>query len=538
MPVSRSIEVRLAAWYSLLLVVGLTSLGAALWLGVSYSLTASVDDALEERIRRLSDYVAAEFGNAQGQVHIQGDEAEIKGVVDRLDAEGGLLVIGGTEVLLTPETDFDRGTGVSSTEDLKVGQYLGVELSQEDSRWFAEEISLEGSFESELREELSEFLMASPDGRWIRIRAADGEPFLPVVQADGKIPWLGEDRVVRTIELEDGARRVLQDSALFAGSEFQVQTSTPLDAVIAAQRRLVRWLLWALPIGLLLSLGGGYWISRSALRPVEDVVSVAETMDLNRLSERLPVSPTGDVVERLARTFNSMLDRLEGSVRRLDEFTADASHELRSPVSVIRTTAELALRHARSPGELQQDMREIQQEAARLSELLEDLLTLARSGSSASAPEKRGVDLAALVVDVAEQHQRIHPKRIILMDVPDGETTVAGHELSLRRLLSILLDNAIRHTPEQAEVEVSLSSGETCRLTVADTGDGIPPEQLDRVFARFYRADSSRDRSDGGFGLGLAIGKWIAQAHGARIGVDSTVGKGATFFVEFPPVGG
>ena len=534
MPLGRSIEVRLAAWYSLLLILGLASLGAVLWFGVSYSLTASVDDRLEERVRRLSDYVAAEFGDAEETVHVRGQAAEIKGLVRGFDAAAGLIVIGDTEIRLTPETTFDRGTGVSGFADLSAGQYLCIELSQRDSLWFAGEISLERGFESELREELSEFLMASPDGRWISIRTKDGAPFLPAGQADVEIPWLeGATRSVRTVAADGGVHRVLQDDAAFAGREFRIQASAPLDAVLAAQRRLLHWLAWAAPVGLLLSVGGGYAISRSALRPVEEVVSVAETMDLGRLSERLRVPASGDIVERLARTFNGMLDRLEGSVQRLDEFTADASHELRSPVSVIRTTAELALRHTRSSEELRADMREIQREASRLTDLLEDLLTLARSGSA--APEKKEIDLSAVAVEVAEQHRRMHPSRLIGVKVHGDPVRVSGHELSVRRLLSILLDNAVRHTRDGAEVAVSVeASGENCRLEVLDTGDGIPPEHIDRIFDRFYRVDSARDRAGGGSGLGLAIAKWIAEVHGARIEVQSQVGRGTVFSVKFP----
>ncbi|MDA0205455.1 MAG: HAMP domain-containing sensor histidine kinase [Acidobacteria bacterium] len=308
--------------------------------------------------------------------------------------------------------------------------------------------------------------------------------------------------------------------------------ASSLAAIVSAKRRLLVNLAWAVPLVIVLSLGGGYHVARSALQPIESVVAVAQGIDVGKLSERLDAPSSGDVVERLAKTFNGMLDRLEGSVRRLEEFTADASHELRSPVAVIRTTAELALRQDRTPTQLRSDMQEIEREAARLTSLIENLLTLARSDANGMTPNKRPVDLFALVVEVGDQHRRLHPSRALAVEIPSLYAYVLGDEASLRQLLAILLDNAVRHTPDEASITISLrTEGDAHRLSVADTGNGIPDDELGRIFDRFYRGDSSRG-VDGGFGLGLSIARWIAESHDACIKVESVVGKGSVFSVR------
>ena len=163
------------------------------------------------------------------------------------------------------------------------------------------------------------------------------------------------------------------------------------------------WLLWAIPVGLLISFAGGYLVSSSALHPVENMVAGTARIHMGNLSERLEVPRTGGVTEQLAETINAMLSRLESSVRRLDRFTADASHEMRTPVSIIRTTAELALRRERREDDLRRDMEEIHDQSVQLTNLIEDLLTLARADGGAETLVKTEVDLGELITSVCEQ---------------------------------------------------------------------------------------------------------------------------------------
>ena len=537
----RSIEFRLAAWYSLLLLAGLASLGAVLWFGVNYSMVAAVDDLLAARVMHLVDLIDTEFGSPFFDA---GDEREVRefGVtVDRVDPGRQWLAVEGGKIYLTQETLFESDVGAFGPRDLREGQYIEVEVVSRDGDWFASKISLELGLEQELLEELYEYSLAVPNGRMIQIRSATGRQVLPPDSSPSPhliVPWqaaTSDETGVRTTEAGGNPFRVLVRPVVLAGERYQIQVAAPLASVVAARERLVSWLFWSIPIGVSLGFAGGYAISRAALRPVEEVSWLAARIDVSRLSERLEVPRTGDVVQLLAQTFNAMLSRLETAVQQLQRFTADASHELRSPISVIRTTAELALRQGRTDQNLREDMREIHDESKHLTELTEDLLTLARADAGIDALPMSSVDLVSLAREVCDQHRLLANGRTLDLQLETVSATVEGNEPSLRRLLIILVDNAVQHTPQGASIRVTLQghSGHLM-VSVADTGEGIPAEELDRVFDRFYRFDPARNRANGGSGLGLSIAKWITDSHGGGITVSSEVGKGSTFQVRLP----
>ena len=415
----RSIEFRLAAWYSLLLLAGLASLGAVLWFGVNYSMVAAVDDLLAARVTNLADLVNAEFHALSPEAGDEPSEGEFRGVIDRIDPSRQWVSLEGTKIHFSPETLFESDLRPFGRSDLREGQYLEVEIERNDGEWFASEVSLEPGFDQELLEEIYEYSLAVPDGRLIRIRTAAGEQVLPLdlgASSHAAVPWQAgapDETNVSTVEVNDDVFRVVVRPVVLAGNRFQVQVASSLAPLVATRERLISWLLWLIPAGVSLSFAGGYAISRAALRPVERVARVASRVDVGGLSERLTVAPTGDVVQTLAETFNQMLGRLEAAVTRLQQFTADASHELRSPVSVIRTTAELALRHGRSSEDLRSDMKEIHDEAQRLTHLIEDLLTLARADGGTEAPPPSRVDLGSLVGEVCRQYQRLNNGRTL-----------------------------------------------------------------------------------------------------------------------------
>jgi signal transduction histidine kinase len=230
-----------------------------------------------------------------------------------------------------------------------------------------------------------------------------------------------------------------------------------------------------------------------------------------------------------------MMDRLEASVARLEQFSTDASHELRTPVSVIRTTAELALRHGRTEEEYRSDLVQIEDEARRLGEIIDLLLALARTGVTETV-SLADVDLGALASDVCARFERQALAKGLTLSVaiPEGPEVVRGHDPALRRLLMVLLENACAHT-ERGGIEVSVAlEPDGVVLAVSDTGEGIPAEALDRVFDRFFRVDAARSRAEGRLGVGLSIAKRIAELHGAEIVVTSRVGVGSEFRVRFP----
>jgi signal transduction histidine kinase len=245
---------------------------------------------------------------------------------------------------------------------------------------------------------------------------------------------------------------------------------------------------------------------------------------------------TNDEVGRLAATFDSMLDRLEDGFQRERQFTADASHELRTPLAAIQTIIASTLARRRAPAEYEQSLLDLNQEAERMRSVTENLLQLAHQDAARQSATFERVDLSTLLKDVIDSLCPVaEDKGLKIIDrVPEHGLTLMGDSDSLIRLFVNLLDNAIKYT-EHGTVTVSARphGDDHLVVTVSDTGAGIAPEHLPHVFDRFYRVDESRSSTDG-MGLGLAIVRSIAHAHGGTVAVDSTVGTGSTFVVQLP----
>ena len=250
---------------------------------------------------------------------------------------------------------------------------------------------------------------------------------------------------------------------------------------------------------------------------------------------------TGDELARLTDVLNSMLARLESAVKRLSQFAADASHELRTPLAVIRTTAELALRRTRPPESYRDSLSEIAAETERMTQLIEDLLTLARSGTEAVQMPRASLDLRGLLREVCAELHSLAQSRQIRIETESIETgpvqspaIISGNRPALRRLFVILLDNAIKYSPAGAEVLLRLSQEDgRVSVSIEDSGTGISATDLPRIFERFYRAGDGLKTEGGGHGLGLALADHIARTHGAVIEVRSTEGASSVFRVSF-----
>jgi heavy metal sensor kinase len=292
------------------------------------------------------------------------------------------------------------------------------------------------------------------------------------------------------------------------------------------------------PVFVISGVAGGLWLSRRALQPVADITEKARAIGLNNLSERLTVPKTDDELQRLTETWNDMLGRLEIAVSRISQFTADASHELRTPVAVVRLAAENALRKMRSERDYRSALERIQEQAEGMTRLIEDLLFLARADVQQQwEPAFHPVDLTAIAVTARSDLQPVALEKSIelKLDLPPYAALVLGDESSLRRLALILLDNAIKYTPDDGCVTLRLTSeGTKHLLEISDTGIGIREKDMPRIFERFFRADPSRNKESGGYGLGLAIAKTIAHAHSAETHAVSVFGAGSTFRVSFP----
>ena len=298
-------------------------------------------------------------------------------------------------------------------------------------------------------------------------------------------------------------------------------------------------LLESVPLVLLLASAGGYWISRSALRPVDRIIVAARSISIRNLSERVPVTDSGDELQRLSETYNDMLERLESAVKRLKQFTADASHELRAPLSLTRTVAEIALRNKNLDEQARDAFSEVVDESGKAAVLLDQMLVLARADSEPYGIEMCPVDLTVLVRETSLTATRYAEEKglqVTLSYPEECPLDVLGSQSNLKRLIWILLDNALKYTSPPGKVGIALyAEAGRATLTVSDTGIGIDTAHLPYIFDRFYRADPSRSHVEGS-GLGLSIARWIADLHRAEISVESKPMLGTQFKVSFPLV--
>jgi signal transduction histidine kinase len=321
------------------------------------------------------------------------------------------------------------------------------------------------------------------------------------------------------------------------GSDYSILLAAGTGQIDAAVARFGWLLLAAIPVALALASGGGYWMSRHALRPVDAITDSARSIGASNLSGRLEVPATGDELQRLSETLNEMIGRLEASFKGMTQFTADASHELRTPVTLIRTAAELSLREPQTEAQYRDSLQDILEEAERVSVLIEDLMVLARGDAGSEVVKSDLVDLSLIVDGVVRQGRVLaRTKQLeLLAEIPNQHIVVSGDATKLSRLFLILVDNAVKYCLPggTVKVRVDLLDG-TPVVVVQDSGIGISSDDLPHIFERFYRADKVRSREEDGFGLGLAIAKWIVDVHRATIRVESKQGVGSTFTVSFP----
>jgi heavy metal sensor kinase len=321
------------------------------------------------------------------------------------------------------------------------------------------------------------------------------------------------------------------------GETFFVVVGQSLKELHQAQRQLLLLLAISNPVALVLASLGGLLLANKALKPVDRITRAVAAIGRGNLSERVEEPRTRDEIGRLAATFNEMLSKLEQVFTRERRFTADASHELKTPLAVLRGDIEVALRRERTTDEYRRVLASSLEEIARLTKLTDDLLTLARSDAGEVMLELEPVSLDRLA---SEAHSFLQPladsARVALDYSPSpSPVVIEGDQKRLKQLFVNLLDNAIKYTPAGGSARLALNSEDGAAvIDVSDTGRGIPSEALPHVFERFYRQSDPGDGRVNGFGLGLAISKWIVEAHGGTIEVDSRPGSGSRFTVRLP----
>ena len=297
-------------------------------------------------------------------------------------------------------------------------------------------------------------------------------------------------------------------------------------------------LLVMAPITVLIASGGGLFLAHRALSPIDAITRMAQRISAEDLSGRIGLTGPDDEVGRLARTFDIMLSRLEEAFTQQRQFAADASHELRTPLTAIIGQIDVALGWPESADYYRATLAGIREQAQRLTRLATDLLFLARADAQPLPSAAEPIDLASLIPAVVTQLEPLAADRqhtLLVAPAPTG--VVYGNEDQLIRMLLNVLDNAIRYTPSGGRVTLGCHrTNAMIEISIGDTGPGIAPEHLPRLFDRFFRVDRGRSRAQGGSGLGLAIAQSIAQLHGGQITVESIVGQGTTFTVQLPIV--
>jgi signal transduction histidine kinase len=286
---------------------------------------------------------------------------------------------------------------------------------------------------------------------------------------------------------------------------------------------------------LFLALLGSWAIAGNALRPIAQIIQTAQKITLSQdLSRRIETPAHRDELGRLAATFNEMLGSLDAAYQTQQRFVADASHELRAPLTAIQGNVELLRRQrTMSDADHEEALAELERESARLSRLVADLLTLARADAG-NTLKRCPLELDAIVLDAFREARHLSGGQSLKLD-PFEPARVEGNEDRLKQLLLILLDNALKYTPPEGQVTLGLRRQETdVEVQVRDTGIGIAPEDLPHVFERFYRADPARNRDLGGTGLGLPIAHWIAEQHEGEVWLESQPGQGTTAIVRLP----
>ena len=443
-----------------------------------------------------------------------------------------LAVIGGLSYsLLRSRLIQDLDTSL-----LAVGQVVS------DTGWAGSGAALGVEPESALREILGPefydkfFQLVDPEGRPGARSTHLREETLPLSAQARRDAARGEP-TFETVRLATGEPvRLLTLPITRDGQLVQlVQVGMPLERAQRTLGRDLETLLFLIPLGLTLAAAGGAVIARSVLRPVDTMSRTARRISGEDLHERLPRRETGDELDHLAETLNAMLARLEATFAQMRRFTADAAHELRTPLTALKGTIEVALRTERSGEEYRRVLASSLEDVERLVRLAEDLLLLSRLSVPASAPRER-VELEPLLDEIADIAGRVADERGVVVGVKErAPAAVMGDAIALRRAVMKLVENAVKYTPRGGRAELALRVADGwAEIAVSDTGVGMDPADLERIFEPFVRLDAARTRDTAGAGLGLPIARSIVTAHGGTLGAESTPGAGSTFTIRLP----
>lgn len=393
---------------------------------------------------------------------------------------------------------------------------------------------------------LNEHFAPQLNNRFIRVTRADGQLlYLSKRASNGlmdsalvpKPPQLLEQQNGRDVFLSNGQRVLIEIVPLTTSEgEFLVEVGSLYSPIEGVLKGLSLIFALGLPVMVAVAVGGGYFLMRRVLAPVDAITIQAEQISSINLSERLPMLDTGDELERLTLALNRIMGRLDEAFQHISRFSADVSHELRTPLTILRGELETAAQYESLAPELMDLIGSALEETERLRTITEQLLAISRLDAGEVPMQMTRLDLGQLATSTAEQMRLLAEEKSITFGFDSGAgVEVVGDPSRLQQLVVNLLDNAIRYTGEGGHISVSATRrGDWAILAVADNGAGIPSEDLPHVFERFYRADKARTRYSGGSGLGLSIVKAICTAHRGEIEISSTEGIGTRVTVLLP----
>ena len=333
-----------------------------------------------------------------------------------------------------------------------------------------------------------------------------------------------------------------------------VQIASSLEDVEDALHKLFLILVITVPLALLIASVGGQFLANKALKPVDQITQTARRITSQNLNQRIPPPRVRDEISRLIETFNEMISRLDQSFQQIKQFSSDASHELKTPLTIIKGEIEVALRRERTGNEYEQVLKSNLEEINRMSKIVDDLLMLSKTDIGEMRVNWADVNLTEMVSEVVDQVKILaDSKRLqIRTSGPREEIHILADGLRIREVLLNLIENGIKYTEEGGSIHIAVEkngqSGKgnggsagletvpmgSARIVVSDTGIGIAVEDREKIFDRFYRVDKARSRDEGGTGLRLSICKWIVEAHQGQISVESELGKGSSFIVTLP----
>ena len=477
-----SIRVRLTLWYSIALALVLVFLTAFTYILYSRSLSQRTDSSMVELSAAFATTFTAELADAAG-------------------------------------TD---GPKTAAREAMLEHRFRGTLFALLDSNGNVFESSLDLPATADVRSNDVSDLLASPSVRQFASQPNPDPAFL------------------RTIRSARGGFRVCARRILSANGDFTLVVLQSLDSQKELLGDIRQTFYWAIPMALLLASVGGYFLARQSLAPVAAMASQARAMGAANLHHRLKVKNSRDELGQLAVSFNQLLERLEGSFEQQRRFVADASHELRTPVAILRGETEVTLSRAdRTSAEYRETLAILRDESQRLARIVEDLFTLTRADAGQLPLNLRDAYLDELASQALVRARSLAlAKNITLKSALMPDLSIQADEALLGRMLLNLLDNAIKYSPPNTTVELTGSrEGDHYLIRVADQGEGVPPDLQPRIFERFFRADKARARAEtesGGAGLGLSIALWIAEAHHGRLELTHSDSSGSLFTVTLP----